>query len=294
MRFLRDPKKRFVVFSLVPILGLFAVIFLYPIVSAFLISMRDWTLLGTTNRFVLERNYVKVLHDPVFVRSFVNTLEFTGLYLALTVLVGLGLAVFANSLRHRLGQGLFKTIVFLPVIMITVAAGLIWRWMYVPSFGIINYVLGLIGIGPFRFLTSPTEVIPSIVVMALWKWVGMNVIIFLAGLQAIPEEYYEASRIDGAGGVRVFRMITLPLLGPTVEYVSITTILSSMQVFSEVFILTSGGPGTASRVLAFHIYEVGFKFLRLGEASAVAFLLFAFILVLTLFQFRAFRREELY
>jgi ABC-type sugar transport system permease subunit len=166
--------------------------------------------------------------------------------------------------------------------------------MYNPSFGIINYLLSFLGIPPVKFLASPGTVMPSIIAMTIWKWLGINVVYFLAGLQAIPEQLYEASRIDGGTPWFTFRKITLPLLVPTLEYVSVTTIIGGMQVFAEVFMMTYGGPGIASRVLALHVYEVGFRFLRIGEASAVAFVLFLFILLITFFQFRVFKKEATY
>ena len=288
-----DSKKRFVISGLVPILTLFILIYVYPIFSAFFISLSNWKLLSKNRSFIGFDNYIKVIFDPVFQKSFINTVYFVAAYLFLTLFLGLGLALFINSLKKPY-QTLLQVILFLPVVTITVAATLIWQWMYVPSFGIYNYLLGFLNIGPLKFLKSSSTVMPSIIIMTIWKWLGVNVVIFLAGLQSIPEQYYEAAKIDGAGPFLIFKRITLPMLKPTLEYISVTTILAAMQVFTEVFMLTAGGPGIASRVVAFHIYEVGFKFLKIGEASAAAFILFAFILLMTIFQFRVFRREELY
>jgi multiple sugar transport system permease protein len=290
----RQDQKRFIVMGLTPIVFLFGLIFIYPIFSALYISLTDIKLLSSTSRFVFFQNYISIFKDPVYRISFLNTLYFTLLYFSATMIIGLSLALFANKVRIKIIQSALQTVIFLPVITITVSAALIWKWMYVPSFGIINYLLGLINIGPLSFLSSSASVIPSIVLMTVWKWIGVNVIIFLAGLQAIPAEYFEAARIDGASPFQLFFHITLPMLKSTFEYISVTTIIASMQVFTEVFMLTGGGPGTSSRVLASHIYEIGFRFSRISEASSVAFTLFAFVLLLTIFQFRAFQREELY
>ena len=290
---LRDRKRRFVYTGLAPILLLFSLIYVYPIFSAFFVSLHDWELLSKTHDFIAFGNYLNVLRDGVFRRSFLNTLYFTFVYLFFTLILGLGLALFLNSLKQPF-QTILEVIIFLPVVTITVAGALVWKWMYNPSFGILNYLLGLLGIEPFMFLASPKIVIPSIIVMALWKWIGINVIIFLAGLQSIPEEYYEAAKIDGGNRRSLFMRITIPLLKPTLEYIFVTTILAAMQVFAEIFMLTYGGPGISSRVVAFHIYEIGFRFLKIGEASSVAFILFTFILIVTAFQFRIFKREELY
>jgi len=290
---IRDRKRRFVYAGLIPILLLFSLIYVYPIFSAFFVSLHDWELLSKTHNFLAFKNYLKVFQDAVFKRSFYNTLYFTFVYLFFTLVIGLSLALFLNSLVKPF-QTILEVILFLPVVTITVAGALVWKWMYNPSFGVINYLLGILGMGPFKFLASPKIVIPSIIIMALWKWIGINVIIFLAGLQSIPEEFYEAARIDGASAQFLFWRITLPLLKPTLEYIFVTNILAAMQVFTEIFMLTYGGPGISSRVVAFHIYETGFRFLKIGEASAVAFILFAFILIVTAFQFRIFKREELY
>ena len=291
---LANRKNRFVIAGLTPIILLFLLVFVYPIFSALYISFTNMELLSKSHTFVLLQNYSNLLNDPVFRKSFWNTLYFVSIYLALTILLGLALALYISNLKSKGGETGFKTVLFLPVIMVTVASCLIWKWMYNPSFGIINYLFSFIGIPPAKFLASPGTVMPSIIAMTIWKWLGINVVYFLAGLQAIPEQLYEASRIDGGTPWFTFRRITLPLLVPTLEYVSVTTIIGGMQVFAEVFMMTYGGPGIASRVLALHVYEVGFRFLRIGEASAVAFVLFVFILIITIFQFRVFKKEATY
>jgi multiple sugar transport system permease protein len=295
-KFLADRKRRFVLFSLLPIILLFVLIFIYPIFSALYISLTNMELLSKTREFVGLRNYLMVLRDPVLHTAFWNTAYFVLIYLLLTLTLGLGLALFIDALDLGIKQlsAPAKLVLFLPVIMITVAACLIWKWMYNPSYGVINYILSFLGLGPYKFLASPSIVMPSVVVMTIWKWLGVNVIIFLAGIQSIPEELYQAARIDGGGGLFTFRKITLPLLVPTLEYVTVTTVLQAMQVFTEIFMLTYGGPGTASRVVALHIYEVAFRFLRISEASSVAFILFLMILLLTVFQLRLFRKETYY
>jgi multiple sugar transport system permease protein len=291
---LASQKNRFVLAGLAPIIILFLLIFVYPIFSALYISLTDMELLSKSHAFIFFKNYSSLLSDPVFRRSFWNTLYFILFYLLLTIVLGVALATYLNNLKLKGAETGLKTILFLPVVMVTVAGCLIWKWMYNPSFGIFNYLLGLMGVAPSKFLASSSTVMPSIIAMTTWKWLGINVIYFLAGLQAIPEELYEASRIDGAAPFFIFRRITLPLLVPTLEYVSVTTVIAGMQVFAEVFMLTSGGPGISSRVLALHVYEVGFRFLRIGEASAVAFVLFAFLLLITFLQFRVLRKEAVY
>lgn len=291
---LESKRLRFVVAGLAPIILLFVLIFVYPIFSALYISLTNMELLSRSHAFVFFKNYSNLLRDQVFHRSLLNTLYFILFYLLLTIVLGVALAAYINNLKLKSAQAGLKTILFLPVIMITVAGCLIWKWMYNPSFGVFNYLLSLTGVAPSKFLASSTTVMPSIIAMTTWKWLGINVMYFLAGLQAIPEELYEAARIDGGSPFFIFRRITVPLLVPTLEYVSVTTVIAGMQVFAEVFMLTSGGPGISSRVLALHVYEIGFRFLRIGEASAVAFVLFAFLLLITFLQFRVLRKEAAY
>jgi multiple sugar transport system permease protein len=288
------PQKRFVLFSLTPILAVFAAIFVFPVFSALYISFTNWKMLGKNHKFIYFENYINLFKDDLFTVSFSNTIYFTVIYLILTFVVGLGIALLINQIKNSFFKSTLKIVVFLPVITLTVAACLIWQWMYVPGLGIINYLLSLVNLGPFLFLASSSSAILSVVYVTTWKWVGINIIIFLAGLNSIPKEYYEAANIDGAGKKDIFLKITLPLLTPTIEYVCVTTIVAGVQIFTEIFILTSGGPGTASRLLSLHIFEVGFKYLRMGQASAVAFVLFSFILLLTALQLRFFKKGNAY
>ena len=172
-----------------------------------------------------------------------------------------------------------------------VIVSLLFLWMYQPTFGTINYFLGLIGLGPYNWLQSEQLVIPSIVLMTLWKQAGYVMVIFLAGLLQIPIEYYEAARVDGAGKSMSFYYITLPCLRPTTLFVTVTSMIGSFQVFTQVYVMTKGGPGTASRVLVYHIYETAFGIFDMGKASAVAFIFFLLVMIFTLIQFRAFREE---
>ena len=158
-------------------------------------------------------------------------------------------------------------------------------------FGILNYFLGFLGLGPFDWLSSPTQALPSIILMSVWKAVGYTMVIFLAGLTTIPREYYEAAQVDGASGWQLFRGITLPLLKPTTLFVIVTGMIGGFQVFTQVFVMTRGGPGTATRVLVMHIYDAGFRYFEMGEASALAFIQFAIIFIITFLQVRYFREE---
>jgi ABC-type sugar transport system permease subunit len=168
--------------------------------------------------------------------------------------------------------------------MSSVAAAVIWRWVYEPNFGLLNYLLGLFGIAGVNWLNDPTAAMFSLIVMGVWKTFGVNMVLFSAGLQGIPEHYYEAAELDGAGRWGKFWNITLPLLSPTTFFILVMSVISSFQVFDTVYVLTSGGPLGSTKVMVFYLYEHAFKFFEMGYASAIAYLLFAVIFVLTLIQ----------
>ena len=168
--------------------------------------------------------------------------------------------------------------------MSSVAAAVIWRWVYEPNFGLLNYLLSWFGIPAINWLNDPTAAMFALIMMGVWKTLGVNMVLFSAGLQGIPEHYYEAAEIDGAGKWQRFWSITLPLLSPTTFFILVMSVIGSFQVFDTVYVLTSGGPLGTTKVLVFYLYEHAFKFFEMGYASAVAYLLFAIIFVLTMLQ----------
>jgi ABC-type sugar transport system permease subunit len=184
-----------------------------------------------------------------------------------------------------------RGVIFMPVVTSMVAVSLMFVWLYQPMYGVLNYVLEFVGLGPYDFLNSPTQVMPSIVAMSVWKSVGYTMVLFLAGLTTIPSELYEAARVDGASGLQSFIHITIPLLKPTTLFALVTGMIGGFQVFTQIYVMTGGGPGTASRTLVMHIYETGFKFFEMGRASALAFLLFALVLVITILQLKYLRAD---
>lgn len=281
-------KSIFLTVSMIPIMLYFLLFSVYPVVSAFVISFFDWGLMDRNHTFIGLENYITTFTDPDFWVVVKNTLYFAVLNVLGQTILGLLLAVFVNSLTKGL-MTVMRTVLFIPVVTSMVAVALMFDWLYQPAFGIINYMLSFLGLGPYDFLTSATQVIPSIVIMTVWKNVGYTMVIFIAGLTTIPHDLYEAAEIDGANKAKQFFTITLPLLKPTTMFVTITSVISSLQVFTQIYSTTNGGPGIASRTIVIEIYESAFKFFEMGKATSMAFVLFLLIMVFTLIQMRLMR-----
>lgn len=286
----RAAKRRFVVLGLLPIMLYFSVFSVYPIFSAMYISLHDWGLMSTEHLFVGISNYTRAFGDDVFFITIKNTLYFSVLNVTLGTVLGLLTAVFLNSLP-KWSVPWLRGILFAPVVTSMVAVSLMFELLYEPSRGLFNYLLKFIGLGPFKFLSSSSQVIPSIVLTTVWKNLGYNMVLFIAGLTTIPQPLYEAAEIDGANKWRQFFLITLPLLKPTTLFVVVTALISSFQAFTQIYNMSGGGPGTASRTMVLHIYETAFRYFEMGRATAMAFVLFAMILIITIVQLKCFRSD---
>ena len=267
-----------------PALLVIVVFFFLPVVAALALSVTDfdiYTLADIGNlRFVALDNYVGLLHDPLFWKTLGNTLYFVVIGVPLSIAVSLGAAVLLHS---RLGRfkGFFRTAFFAPVVTTVVAVAVIWRYLFHTRYGLVNWGLSSIGIEPVDWLGDPHWAMPTIILFAVWKNFGYNMIIFLAGLQSIPEDLYEAARIDGAGAWRQFRHVTLPMLGPVLLLVGILTMSGYFQLFAEPYVMTQGGPLESTKSVLYLMYDEGFKWWNLGNASAVAFLLFVLMVAVT-------------
>lgn len=272
-----------------PALLVIAVFFFFPIVAAFLISLTDFDIYALADlanlRFVGLSNYAKLLETPLFWQALGNTLYFVVAGVPLSIAASLGAALLLNSRLARF-KPLFRTALFAPVVTTLVAVAVIWRYLFNTRYGLLNYALGAIGIDPVDWLGDPHWAMPAIILFAVWKNFGYNMIIFLAGLQSIPEELYEAARIDGASLWRQFRSITLPMLSPVVLLVTILTVAGYFQLFAEPYVMTQGGPLQSTVSVLYFMYEEGFKWWNLGSASAVAFVLFLLIFAVTALQLR--------
>ena len=274
---------------LAPALLLIGVFFFLPVVAAFVLSLTDWDLyaLGDADnaRWVGIENYRRLLTTPLFWAALRNTFYFALVGGPLTIAVSLGAALLVNARLARF-RGLFRTIYFVPFVTTLVAVAIVWRYLYHPRYGLLNHALGLVGLGPVDWLGDPRWAMPAIILLAVWKNFGYNMLIFVAGLQSIPEELYEAARIDGAGPLSQFRNVTLPMLGPTLVFVGVVTMIGYFQLFAEPYVMTQGGPLRSTTSLVLLMYEEGFRWWRMGTAAAIAFMLFIVILLLTFLQLR--------
>jgi multiple sugar transport system permease protein len=272
-----------------PALALIAVLFFLPVLAGLLLALTDFDIyaIGSTSnaRFVGLRNFHQVLRDPDFSTALRNTLYYVIVGGPLSVLTSLGAALLLNAKLVRL-RGLFRTIYFAPVVTTLVAVAIVWRYLYHPKYGLLNYALSWIGIAPVDWLGNPHWAMPAIILLSIWKNFGYNMLIFVAGLQAISQDLYEAAGIDGAGAWSRFVHVTLPGLAPTFLFVSVTTMIGFFQLFAEPYIMTQGGPLKSTTTLVLLMYQEGFRWWRMGIASTLAVVLLLATLVGTLLQLR--------
>jgi len=287
------PSRAALVVFLGPALAAIGVFFFLPVLAAFVMSFTDFDVYSLGNlqfvRFVGFRNYLQLFQDPLFWKALKNTLYFLLVGGPLSIGVSLGAAVLLQSRLVRF-QSFFRFAYFAPVVTTLVAVAVVWRYIYHPRFGVLNFLLGLVGINPIDWLGDPAWAMPAIMLMAVWKNFGYNMIIFIAGLQNIPQSLYEAASIDGAGAIQRFATITLPLLAPTTLFISIITMIGYFQLFAEPYVMTQGGPLNSTLSLVLLMYQQGFRWWNMGYSAALAFVLFAFILAASVIQTRLQRK----
>jgi multiple sugar transport system permease protein len=268
------------------VLGLF---FFLPVLGALAMSLTDFDLYALSDsnnlRFIGFENYRRLLGEPLFWKALGNTLYFVALGVPLSIGISLIAALLVNSKLARF-RSFFRTVFFAPVVTTLVAVAVVWRYIFHTRYGFLNYGLSSLGLNPIDWMGDPHWAMPAIVILAVWKNFGYNMIILLAALQNIPEDLYEAARIDGASSWQQFRHITLPGIGPVLLLVSILTMTGYFQLFAEPYVMTEGGPLQSTLSVLYFMYEEGFKWWSLGRASAVAFLLFVLMFVVTAFQLR--------
>jgi multiple sugar transport system permease protein len=270
-----------------PYLLFFIVLRFGPSIAGLGMSFTEWTIVGSP-KFVGLANFRDMLSDQRFLTALKNTVFFVAVTVPVLVVVSLLIAVFLNQARK--GQGLGRVAVFTPYVLMSTVVGVIWTWLLEKDFGLINVYLGKLGIRGPPWLVDPDCAMFGIIITTVWWTVGFNTVLFLAGLQDIPEEYYEAARIDGANKLQEFFSITVPLLAPTMFMVILLSIINSFQVFDQVYVMTSGGPGMATLTLVQYIYTAAFQFRKMGYGAAVASVLFAILVTFALLQIRLFRR----
>jgi multiple sugar transport system permease protein len=272
-----------------PGLLIFAIFVVYSVYTSFTLSFREWNILEPEKPFVGLDNYRKVLEDGPFWESIGHTVYFVLGSVPATMAIALGLALLLNQKIRALGW--FRTAYYLPVITPLVIASIIWKWVYNGDFGLANYYLLKLGLidQPLLWLSDAQLAMPAVIVMNIWKGVGFNMVVYLAGLQAIPGEFYEAADVDGAGPWQKFRKITFPLVAPTTFFLLIINTIGAVKAFPQIFIMTNGGPpgpGGATTTAVFYIYTQAFKFFRMGYASALAYTMFVLLFAISFAQFR--------
>jgi multiple sugar transport system permease protein len=277
---------------LAPGLLLFSLFTVFALLFAFYLTFHEWSIIEPDKPFVGLDNYKDMFADEQFRQSVINTAYFTGASVPLGMIVGLLLALLLNQPLR--GRGFLRTLYFLPVVTPFVVVAIIWKWLYNGDFGLFNYYLlqtHLIN-EPLGWLSDKNLAMPAVVLMTVWTSVGFSMVIYLAGLQAIPEELYEASKVDGAGPFARLRHITLPMLRPTTVFLAVIGIIGAFQVFTQIFIMTSGGPAERTTTVVYFIYLAAFKFYEFGYASTLSFGLLAILLVFTIIQLRIYRRGD--
>ncbi|HUS17419.1 MAG TPA: sugar ABC transporter permease [Chloroflexia bacterium] len=280
-----------VAFFLLPSLGGLLLFTGIPILSSLGLTLYEWDLL-TPPQFVGLDNFRKLATDPTFWESLTHTLFFIAGYIPLVMVLALGVALLLN--RKLPGIAVFRTAFFIPVVSAWVAVALIWQWLLNPQYGIFNYLLSFVGIKGPAWLFDPQWAMPAIIMTSVWKDIGFVMVMYLAGLQGIPQEYRDAAAIDGASGWQRFRYITLPLLSPTTFFALTISLINSFQVFDQVWIMTGGGPAGATTVLVEQIVKNAFSYSNMGYASALSWVLFAIVFSVTLLQNRMQKRWVTY
>ena len=272
----------FVVFSVFTVFALGFTIYL---------SFHEWNIINVDKPYVGLDNYKDLIHDERFRKTVINTFYFSGAVIPLQMIIGLAIALMLNTgLRGRV---FLRTIYYLPAVTPFVVSAIVWKWFYNGDFGIFNFYLlkaGLID-APVSFLSEQNLAMPSVIAVTVWAGIGFTMVVYLAGLQSIPEELYEAAKVDGAGPWSRLRHITIPMLRPTTLFLAVIGIIFSFQQFTQVFVMTRGGPVDKTTTMLYYIYESAFQFYEMGYASALAFVLFLMLLVFSVLQLRLYRQQ---
>jgi len=267
-----------------PSLAVFLVFDIWPIIYSFYLSFMKWNLLSPKKTFVGLDNYITIFTSEEFLKALWHTVVFTIGRVGGSLTFALLLALLLNTQKRWVSW--VQASIFSPHVVSMVSISMLWLWLMDPNHGLLNYLLSLVGLPPSRWLAGVDTALLSVIIVTVWKAIGYDMVIFLSGLQAIPEELHEAAKIDGANSFQRFWKITFPLLSPTTFFLTVTSIIASFQVFDSVRVMTGGGPVDATTVLVFYIYQHGFRFYKIGQATAASTVLFLIILILTVLQFK--------
>lgn len=276
---------------MLPSLAVMALFMFYPLIRAAWLSLTNYSFFGTS-QFIGLGNYTKLVHDAQFWNDLGNTAYYAAVTTPVSIILALGLALLLNR-RGLPGRGILRAAIFLPAVVSLAVAAIPFRLMFTPSIGLVTYWLGALGIHATDWLNSSTLAMPAVIIVGIWKDVGFYMVIYLAGLQTIPREFYEAARIDGASTWQRFRRITLPLLNNTTMFVTIIALIASFQAFDQIYVMTQGGPAFSTETLVMLIYRQGFQNFSMGYASAIGYVLVLIILLFSLLQMRYFNRRAI-
>lgn len=279
-------ENRWPYFFISPFYLIFAIFMVYPIVYSFYLSFFEWPGMGDKS-FVGLENFQSLLFDPQFWISLKNTIILGIGYVPIMILMALIMASILNSKMIKC-KGVFRTVYFMPVVTSLVVVALVFMSLYDTEYGLINYLLRLMGLSGIPWLSSETWSKPSIMILLIWRWMGYNMVILLAGLQSIPQSVYESAKIDGANIVQVFLRITLPLMRPVILFCVILSTIGTFNLFSEPYILTNGGPADSSLTMGLYLYQNAFNYFQFGYASALAYIITGIVFVLSFLQLRSF------
>jgi multiple sugar transport system permease protein len=291
---IRQIRKNWIAYLfLTPGLIHFAIFTLFAVGFAFFISFHDWNIIRSEKIFVGLENYIRLFRDARFHRAVLNTFLFLA-GVPLNLASGLAVALLLNT-KVR-GQGIFRTMYYLPVVTPLVVSSIIWKWVYQGDYGLLNYYLLKLGIiqEKIAWLADPDLALPALIIMGVWGGTGSTMVIYLAGLQSIPEEMYDAAKVDGANSFQRLLFVTIPLLAPTTFFLFITSVIGTFQIFTQVYIMTNGGPLNRTTTIGYYLYDKAFRQLDMGYATAMAFGLFAMIFVFTLLQMKVTRGDIQY
>lgn len=273
-----------------PSMTIITVFIIIPIIYSLYMSLHDWNIMYNIKDFIGFGNYKEVFQDERFFNALKNTLIYTVSYVPILVILSLALAAFINE--KFIASGFYKTVLFIPAITSMAIIAIIFRFLLDGDIGYVSLALRKLGFSVPDFLRDPETAMWSVVLTSVWRWVGFYMVIFLSGFNSIPDSLYEAAEIDGAGKLRQFFSISLPLLMPTISFTLITNLINSFQVFDPVYVMTKGGPMFSTEVLVYYVYYMGFNVFDMGYASSMAFILFLIILVFTLIQLKGFMKSD--
>lgn len=289
-RTLSSRYKRAGALMTLPSMAVISLFIIIPIIYSLYMSLHDWNIMYNIKDFIGFDNYKEVFSDDRFWNALKNTVIYTVAYVPILVIASLLLAAFINE--KFIGSGFFKSLFFIPAITSMAIIAIIFRFLLDGDIGYVSIMLRRMGFNVPDFLRDPSTAMGAVVLTSAWRWIGFYMVIFLSGFNSIPDSLYEAAEIDGAGKLRQFFSISIPLLMPTISFALITNLINSFQVFDPVYVMTKGGPMFSTEVLVYYVYYMGFNVFDMGYASSMAFILFVIILLFTLLQLKGFTKSE--